>query len=184
MQHAVLRLDVSGMPMEWIDSETAAALYAKEDVAWTHGEPLTVLHGGVNRFGKQSILEIHPIIAVRGRSRFRKGTPPLRNSTLFARDGYLCLYCGKSFSPRHLTRDHIIPTSRGGKDTWANVVTACRSCNCTKGARTPDEAGMSLLAVPYAPNPWEYLYMLQNRRVLADQLAFLQAGFRNPTLAS
>lgn len=175
----VLRLDISGMPEKWVDWEEAAAYYAKGQVGWTHGDPITILHGGINRAGDQSLLEIHPVIAVRGKTYRKRFIPALRNETLFARDGYLCLYCGGSFPRRMLTRDHVVPTSRGGKDTWSNVVTACRDCNCRKNNRTPEEAGMPLLAVPYAPNPFEYLFMLQNRRVLADQLDFLKAGFRN-----
>lgn len=53
------------------------------------------------------------------------------------------------------------------------------SCNTRKGARTPEEANMPLLAVPYAPNPHEYLYLLRGRRILADQMDFLRSGFRN-----
>ena len=71
-----------------------------------------------------------------------------------------------------LTRVHVIPFSRGGRDTWMNVVTACRSCNERKSDRTPEMAHMELLYLPYVPNRAEYL-ILTNRRILADQMEFL-----------
>ncbi|MEE8262387.1 MAG: HNH endonuclease [Gammaproteobacteria bacterium] len=86
------------------------------------------------------------------------------------------MYCGGEFSQQHLTRDHLMPMSRGGKDRWSNVVATCRSCNTRKGNRTLEEAGMSLLAVPYVPNWAEYL-ALSNRRILADQMEFLKSQF-------
>ncbi|MEJ2452290.1 MAG: HNH endonuclease, partial [Gammaproteobacteria bacterium] len=68
--------------------------------------------------------------------------------------------------------------SRGGRDNWANVVAACRRCNAHKGGRTPEEAAMPLLAVPYVPNLAEYLF-LRNRRILADQMEFLKTQFKS-----
>ena len=55
------------------------------------------------------------------------------------RDGYICTYC----RGRADTVDHILPRSRGGGDTWFNLVAACQSCNGLKGDRTPQEAGMT-----------------------------------------
>ena len=178
----ILRLDSAGNPLHWIGQEEAAGYYAKNMVTWTLGEPFRVLHGGRNRItGLQSHLDIHPVISVRGHA---DGSPPwtkwraptLTNASLFRRDGHLCMYCGRPFGDHHLTRDHVMPTSKGGKDTWANVVAACKRCNNHKGARTSEQAGMKLLAVPYTPNQYEFLY-LTGRRVLFDQLEFLRAGF-------
>ena len=70
--------------------------------------------------------------------------------------------------------EHIIPLSRGGRQSWMNLVTACRSCNTRKGSRTPQQAGMPLLYVPYVPNRHEH-FILRNRRILADQMEFLMA---------
>ncbi|MGI9334001.1 MAG: HNH endonuclease, partial [Gammaproteobacteria bacterium] len=88
-----------------------------------------------------------------------------------------CMYCGKHTSENMLTRDHVRPLSQDGRDTWNNVVTACMPCNHAKGARTPEQANMTLLAVPYVPNRAEYL-VLSNRRILADQMEFLRKRFR------
>jgi 5-methylcytosine-specific restriction endonuclease McrA len=98
--------------------------------------------------------------------------PALTNVALFARDRMLCLYCGSHFHRGELTRDHVQPVSRGGRDEWENVVTACWSCNVRKGGRTPQQANMPLLAVPYRPSWVEHL-ILSNRNILADQMEFL-----------
>ena len=93
---------------------------------------------------------------------------------MFARDQQLCLYCGRQYHRGTLTRDHVQPVSKGGRDIWENVVTACFHCNSRKGNRTPQQAGMPLLAVPYRPSWIEHL-ILSNRNILADQMAFLKA---------
>ena len=74
-----------------------------------------------------------------------------------------------------LTVEHILPVSRGGRHEWTNVVTACRSCNTRKGNRRPEEANMPLLYVPYAVCRNEG-FILSNRRILADQMVFLQTS--------
>jgi len=78
------------------------------------------------------------------------------------------------YMTRDLTRDHITPVSQGGLDNWNNVATACRRCNNYKGGRTPGQAAMELIAVPFTPNYAEYIY-LKGRRVLADQMQYLLA---------
>lgn len=72
---------------------------------------------------------------------------PTRN-LIYKRDNYTCGYCG---AKEGLTIDHIIPSSRGGKDTWENLVTACNKCNTLKGNKTLQEANMTLHVVPRAP---------------------------------
>lgn len=70
---------------------------------------------------------------------------------IFKRDRHTCQYCGRRTD---LTLDHVMPQSRGGPDTWENLVSACVSCNQKKANRTPDEAGMKLAKQPrrYVPN--------------------------------
>lgn len=64
------------------------------------------------------------------------------------RDRHACGYCGE----RAATVDHILPISRGGRNTWTNTVAACHGCNARKANRTPSEASMPLRNKPYAPN--------------------------------
>ncbi|MBI3345619.1 MAG: HNH endonuclease [Burkholderiales bacterium] len=174
----VLQLDVSGRPQAWITTREAAVIYACDGVAWTLGDPCQVLRGGWQRVsGRQSRIEVHPIIAVRGAvpSRAWRTAPALSNTKLFARDRFVCAYCGHCLPVDDLTREHIQPTSRGGMDTWMNCITACRPCNGRKGSRMPEEAHMSLLYLPYVPSLHEDM-ILRGRRILADQMEFLLAS--------
>lgn len=176
----VLRLDISGMPLEWIDYRDAVRLYHTEQVAYACGSLLYRMRGGVNAAtGLRSVIDVNSIIATEGNThvlgKVRKDyTPPLNNRTLFKRDAYLCLYCGERFPASALSRDHVTPLSQGGEDTWTNVVTACRRCNNHKAGRTPEQSQMKLLAVPFTPSFAEYIY-LKGRRVLADQMEYLLA---------
>lgn len=68
---------------------------------------------------------------------------------IYKRDGHRCVYCGNS---KQLTIDHVIPKSKGGKNTWENLVTCCTKCNLKKSDRTPEQAGMKLSIKPHEPN--------------------------------
>jgi 5-methylcytosine-specific restriction endonuclease McrA len=85
--------------------------------------------------------------------RFRR---QVTNTFLFARDRYRCQYCGRAaieLRPREaLTRDHLVPLSRGGTNHWSNVVTACSTCNARKGNQLPEEIGMHPLTHPVEPH--------------------------------
>jgi 5-methylcytosine-specific restriction endonuclease McrA len=170
------------MPLEWIDYRDAVRLYHTEQVAYTCGIRLYRLYGGTNsRTGLQTVVDVNSIVATIGHTHnpgnLRKDyTPPLNNQTLFKRDAHLCLYCGMRFPANQLSRDHIRPLSQGGRDSWTNVVTACRRCNNQKAWRTPEQAGLQLIAVPFTPTYAEYIY-LKGRRVLADQMEYLLAHF-------
>jgi 5-methylcytosine-specific restriction endonuclease McrA len=151
-------------------------------IAWTAGESVFTFHGGICRTtGKQSEVTVNSIIAIKrsgGNKTGKRLAPPLNNRELFWRDGNLCMYCGSEAPDHRLTRDHVIPLSKGGRDRWSNVVAACKSCNTRKGNRRPEEAGMSLLAIPYVPN-WAEFLALSNRRILADQMEFLRSQFKS-----
>jgi len=171
----VLSLDANGRILDWMSWQEAVCLYARDAVAWTIGDPCLTIHGGHNRLsGRQSCIDLHPIVASKGHARpgLIEPAPALTNASLFSRDRMLCLYCGNQFPRPALTRDHVIPLSKGGRDTWVNVVSACVPCNVKKGSRTPQQANMPLLAVPYRPSWVEHL-ILSNRNILADQMEFL-----------
>ena len=177
--HTILRLDVAGQPRGWITVHEAISAYAKGDVLYGIGASLPPYFGGVQRLtGERSRIEMQPIVAIQGRIT-RRFSPPLCNRTLFRRDDHRCLYCGGQFTRADLTRDHVLPTSRGGNDRWENVVAACKRCNWQKDNRTPEEANMPLLAVPFRPNPFEWHFLAKDR-VLADQMDYLSQQFRAP----
>lgn len=80
----------------------------------------------------------------------------LTRQNIFKRDHGQCQYCGID---RDLTLDHLIPRSKGGKSTWNNLVTACKSCNAKKGNYTLEEAGLVLKRPPFKPS---YIMFLRN----------------------
>ena len=180
----VLACDRAGNPSAWLDNETAVHLVATGRVLAPLGEHARVIRGGINAVsGLRSKIRLSSILLTNARVRehrwLRDYAPPLTNRALFARDGHLCLYCGESFAPRQLTRDHVLPLSRGGADRWQNVASACRGCNHRKNDRTPAEWGVELIAVPYAPCHAEHL-ILCGKTILADQMAFLRLRVRHP----
>jgi CRISPR/Cas system Type II protein with McrA/HNH and RuvC-like nuclease domain len=146
-------------------------------VAWTLGENSYRFYGGINRVLQQrSYLDIDSIVAAKGvvKDKNYRTTPLLTNRDLFRRDRNTCMYCLAELSDSDLTRDHLIPMSRGGKDVWTNVVTACRRCNQHKADSLVQETNLQLCAVPYTPNYAEWL-ILRNRNLTADQMDFLRA---------
>ncbi|MEM9622352.1 MAG: HNH endonuclease [Pseudomonadota bacterium] len=175
----ILRLNIAGHPVDWVSWQEAVCLYARDIVVWTIGEPVLRIRGGHNRFDSTpSRVEIHSIIACDGRVvSMGQTVPPLTNQALFVRDKNTCLYCGKMFRDAELTRDHVLPVSRGGKDSWDNVVAACRRCNHYKGNRLLPDCNMELLALPYVPNFAEYLALTNSGRILGDQMEFLRKSF-------
>ena len=80
--------------------------------------------------------------------KFRIHKMKINRNRLFRRDEYQCVYCGNK---KNLTVDHILPKSRGGKNTWLNLATCCSSCNRSKGDKTPEEANMRMLRKPFEP---------------------------------
>ena len=104
--------------------------------------------------------------------RFRR---QVTNTFLFARDGYRCQYCGRHRAAlrgrEFLTRDHVLPASRGGDNSWDNVVTACSPCNNRKASHLPAEIGMHLLKQPHEPNYVELVWAV--RRVTQVQAKYI-----------
>lgn len=87
---------------------------------------------------------------------------PLTRRHILERDRHTCQYC--SSKAEQLTLDHIIPRSRGGVDSWDNLVTACVRCNVKKGNRTPKEAQMLLLCQPRRPYSSLHFELIKHTR--------------------
>lgn len=113
--------------------------------------------------------------------RFRR---QVTNTFLFARDDYTCQYCGRRRNElrgrQFLTRDHILPVSRGGTNGWDNVVTSCSSCNNRKGGRLPAEAGLRLLSEPVEPNYVHLVWVV--RRVTDTQAKYIRMFYGEEAL--
>ena len=113
--------------------------------------------------------------------RFRR---QVTNTFLFARDDYCCQYCGKHRRElrgrQFLTRDHVLPVSRGGENHWSNVVAACSPCNNRKGNLTPEEARMPLLSTPGEPNYVHLVWAV--RRVTPPQTRYIKLFYGEDVL--
>jgi len=114
----------------------------------------------------------------------RKFRRQVTNTFLFARDGYRCMYCGRHRTDlRHrefLTRDHVVPMSRGGANTWQNVVTACSHCNNRKGSHLPVEVAMHPLHPPLEPNYVELVWAV--RRITTVQAKYIRMFYGEEVL--
>jgi len=82
---------------------------------------------------------------------------PFSKRNIMVRDDFKCVYCGKTAEEGHLTIDHVIPKSKGGKSTWENCVTSCKPCNARKGHRSCSEVKMFIKKRPYAPTISEFV---------------------------
>ena len=115
--------------------------------------------------------------------RFRR---QVTNTFLFARDHYRCEFCGRpqsSLKPREcLTRDHLVPLSRGGTNAWTNVVTACSTCNARKGNHLPEEVGMHPLHQPVEPHFVHLAWAV--RRLTPIQSKYIRLFYGQETLAA
>ena len=94
--------------------------------------------------------------------RHRKLRIPLNRRNIYFRDGNTCQYCGKKFPTSELSIDHVTPRSRGGGETWENLVCACTWCNGRKADKTPAEARMRLIRVPKPVKSAAQLIRIQN----------------------
>lgn len=129
-----------------------------------------IFHSERHSFSAPTVIRLVRFVHVP--RRFRR---QVTNTFLFARDGYRCQYCGKHKAQlrgrEFLTRDHIMPVSRGGLNTWHNVVTACSPCNNRKGSLLPDEAGMHPIHPPHEPNYVELVWAV--RRITPIQARYI-----------
>jgi len=95
--------------------------------------------------------KIPSVIVLKRVVKFISNSLNVNRTNILWRDKNQCQYCGVFESPKDLTLDHVVPKSRGGDNTWTNLVTCCKSCNQKKRDRTPEEAGMGLLNKPKTP---------------------------------
>jgi 5-methylcytosine-specific restriction endonuclease McrA len=176
LNQPILRADVAGMPLEWVDYKEAARLYTMGQVAYACGSPLYRLHGGTNAMsGQRTVLQINSIIATIGHTANPGNTrhdyiPPLNNQTLFRRDGYICLYCAQRFPSSELSRDHIRPFSQGGLDRWTTWPPPAAAATTPRPRARLSRQRCS--PSPCRSRPPTPRHLLMGRRVLADQMQY------------
>jgi hypothetical protein len=125
----ILVLNASYEPINFTNWKRAVVLILKEKAQVLSGRVIRLLEYIRIPFNKTGI------------------SKPSRHM-IYKRDDNTCQYCGAT---KRLTIDHVIPKSRGGEDTWENMVVACSSCNTQKGSRLLEQTGMNLLKNPRPP---------------------------------
>jgi 5-methylcytosine-specific restriction endonuclease McrA len=122
-------------------------------------------------------LRVPRVLHLLNYDRFPRLSIRLTRRNLLLRDEHQCQYCGKRPPLRDLNLDHVLPRSRGGLESWENLVVSCRTCNLRKGRRTPDEAGMRLLKRPSEPH-WSRAahILMEARRPYQEWEPFLKAS--------
>ena len=135
---------------------------------WIHTPNLSLLVPRVIRVLRYSTIYRHKI--------------PLTRRNIYYRDNNTCQYCGRRYRTRDLNIDHVIPRSRGGKETWYNLVCACVSCNIRKGNKLPHEAGMKLVRRPARPKLNPVILAHLEKRKYASWMAFLDEAYWNVEL--
>ena len=147
--HDCLVLNASFEPLRPMPVRRALRLvmHGKAEVVESHG---ATIRSASHEVARPVVIRLKKFVRVP--RRFRRS---VSNTFLFARDQYTCQYCGRKEPElgkrEFLNRDHIIPQSQGGQNTWENCVTACSSCNAKKDNKTPRAAGMKLRSVPVEP---------------------------------
>lgn len=142
----VLNADYQALSVCSVERAVVLVMLHKAELVEAHAG--RALRSSVARFPWPSVVRLKGYVRVP----YRRVLLTRRN--LLRRDGHACQYCGAA---ERLTLDHVVPKSRGGPDTWENLVAACVPCNNRKGGRTPDEAGMPLRRRPFRPSHVMYM---------------------------
>jgi 5-methylcytosine-specific restriction endonuclease McrA len=142
---STLVLNCSWEPLKIVDWQRAMTLWAQGKVEVLHEHPREV-RAVTFSFRLPSVVRLLQMVRLK-----RRPMVQFTRANIYARDEFTCQYCARAFEPEDLTFDHVIPVAHGGTRGWENIVTACEPCNRKKAARTPDEAGMTLLKKPRRP---------------------------------
>jgi len=142
MNSDVLVLNQDYQPISVCSVQRSVKLVFLEKAELLHDDPEKIIRTVNNEYSYPSVIRLRRYI----RLPYAKIVLSRRN--VMKRDNHTCQYCGVKSD---LTLDHVLPRSRGGADSWENLVTACNHCNVKKGNRTPEEARMPLNIKPYRP---------------------------------
>lgn len=118
-------------------------------------------------------IRVPTVIVAVNFDRVPKKRPKLCAKTIRERDGNRCQYTGRELHPEEGSLDHVLPRSRGGQDTWENLVWSAKDVNTRKGNRLPHEAGLKLLSVPRAPKEQLVTATIRNSHSIPEWKLFL-----------
>lgn len=140
-----LLLNASYEPLKVVSWQRAMTLFyqGKAEIVDTHDREVRAVSFS---FKLPSVARLLRFVKVK-----RRSVVPFTRANIYARDNHTCAYCQTQFGLDDLTFDHVVPVAHGGTRGWENIVTCCVPCNRRKGARTPQEAGMTLKHTPKRP---------------------------------
>jgi 5-methylcytosine-specific restriction endonuclease McrA len=160
----------TALDIELADGVSAEAL---RPVTWDEWLTLPIRPQDNAVHTMRGAIRVPTVIVAMNFARVPKKRPKLSAKNIRERDGNRCQYTGKLLRPNEGSLDHILPRSRGGKDTWENLVWSCKDVNTRKGNRLPHEAGLKLLSVPRAPKELPASALIRNPHGFAEWRLFL-----------
>jgi 5-methylcytosine-specific restriction endonuclease McrA len=164
--NAATALDIEG------DGTSTEAL---RPVGWAEWITLPVRADDLAVQTVRGAIRVPTVIVAVNFAKVPKKRPKLNAKTIRERDGNRCQYTGRLLAPDEGNLDHVVPRSRGGQDTWENLVWSDKTINSRKGNRLPHEAGLKLLAVPRAPKELPVSAMIRNAHGVKAWRLFLEA---------
>ena len=143
-------------------------------VTWAEWITLPVREGDYAVRTARGAIRVPTVIVAVNYARVPRKRPKLSAKNIRERDGNRCQYTGKFLHPDEGSLDHVVPRSRGGADTWENLVWSAKDVNQRKADRLPHEAGLRLLAIPRAPKELPVTALLRNAHGVAAWKLFLK----------
>jgi 5-methylcytosine-specific restriction endonuclease McrA len=119
-------------------------------------------------------IRVPTVIVAVNYAKVPKKRPKLCARSIRERDGNRCQYSGRVLSPDEGSLDHVVPRSRGGKNSWDNLVWSSKEVNARKGNRLPHEAGLKLLAIPRTPKELPASAAIRNAHGIAEWKLFVR----------
>jgi 5-methylcytosine-specific restriction endonuclease McrA len=142
-------------------------------VKWDEWITLPIREGDNRVRTARGAIRVPTVIVAVNYARVPKKRPKLSAKNIRERDGNRCQYTGRLLKPDEGSLDHVLPRSRGGRDTWENLVWAAKEVNQRKADRLPHEAGLKLLNTPRAPKELPASSLIRNAHGLAEWKLFL-----------
>ena len=158
------------------DAATGLDIQSREwmvPVKWDEWKDLAVRDGDLSIGVPDGEVRVPLVIVLCRYAQVPMHRPKLNARNIWLRDSGKCQYTGKELRPNEGNIDHIIPVSRGGKNTWENCVLSCRQVNQKKADKTPQEAGLKLIRKPFEPRSVPITATLKNIYDLEDWNHFL-----------
>lgn len=160
----------TGLDIELSDGANAEAL---RPVSWDEWITLPIRQQDYAVHTVRGQIRVPAVIVAVNFAKVPKKRPKLCTKGVRERDGNRCQYTGKLLKPDEGSLDHVLPRSRGGRDTWENLVWSSKEVNARKGNRLPREAGLKLLSIPRAPKELPATALIRNAHGVAEWKLFL-----------